>query len=221
MKFIYKHKRALLISLIVALVAIPIIINILLKYVPGNGSNDGWLGFWGSYFGAIFSALIAYAIAYFQIFREQASNRTERVLGELPYFNIGSTNKPFRYNLSAYSSLDEYEFGSAMFCPLVVSTSNMDIPLLNFEINKDDQGWENKGHVFPSSEYGVLDFIYAPSRVDIRCRTIDGIDIFFTYGDGVNGMSAYYDRGKWEWYVSYTSNTEEANKRLKCAYKSA
>ena len=219
MNFVRKHKKVLLICLVVALIGTPITINYLLEYIPGNGSNDGWLGFWGSYFGAIFSALIAYAIAYFQIFREQTSKRDERVLGELPYFNIGETNKPFRYNPANLLSMDQ---GDMMSCPLVVSTSNMDIPLLNFEINKDEQGWENMGHVFPSSEYGVLNFFDAPSRVDIRCRTTDGINIFFTYGKGVNNMSAYYDQGKWKWYVSDTdSNTEEANKRLKCAYKSA
>ncbi|MCP0885906.1 hypothetical protein LB941_00975 [Ligilactobacillus sp. WILCCON 0076] len=41
--------------ILIFLVGIPLIVNIGIGLIPGNGSNDGWLGFWGGYLGAVVS----------------------------------------------------------------------------------------------------------------------------------------------------------------------
>lgn len=43
--------------ILIFLVGIPLIVNIGIGLIPGNGSDDGWLGFWGGYLGAAFTIL--------------------------------------------------------------------------------------------------------------------------------------------------------------------
>ncbi|MCP9358695.1 hypothetical protein KBX49_12170 [Liquorilactobacillus satsumensis] len=42
---------------LVMIIIVPSVINVLMNFVGGNGTNDGWLGFWGGYLGATFTIL--------------------------------------------------------------------------------------------------------------------------------------------------------------------
>lgn len=78
-------------------------------------------------------------------------------------------------------------------------------------------GWNNIGHVFPNKKIidmkiprEVNEAFYKRwdnhddlilDRLDIKCYTVDETEVFFTYGDGINGVHSYLKDNEYYLYV--------------------
>lgn len=184
-----KRKWFAYMLLIILFVVAPIIVEYIWSIPSGKGD---WLSFWGSYLGIIPSGLIAYFVAKYQIDREhefmlKEKDKEYRIMVEeknqeyLPYFNIKNNR-------------------------LVFSSMRENLPIQNVQLafyDKDDQlinndkckDWCNLGHLFPSSYEELPIGSEHYSRLDVLCSLVNGREIFFTYGNNVQGAHFFRKEG--------------------------
>ncbi|MFT8837557.1 hypothetical protein [Liquorilactobacillus satsumensis] len=124
-KFFKKNWRMLsliLIGVFIILVLIPVILEIGITNIPGNGDDGGWLGFWGGYLGTMIGSAIAIGGVYWQVqknveFEKKLSKTQIESEKELAFrsrrpFCIVSYNqkKIYRKQLFYFGSIDDKEF---------------------------------------------------------------------------------------------------------------
>lgn len=195
-----KHFIYILYTLILAIfIIIPLLVEYTWEIPSGRGD---WLGFWGSYLGIIPSGLIAYFVAKYQIDKDHEFSTEEKNREYLPYFNI--KNNAFIFN----SMRDNL--------PIQKAT-------ISFYDNSDNlvNGFgkpESLGHLFPGEYIPITRKAEFYSRIDIKCNLINGNEVFFTYGNGVEGAHFVKEQnGKFKAYVleGNKKSQEIANRRVK------
>lgn len=164
-----------------------VIVPVLVEYVWDIPSGKGdWLSFWGSYLGIIPSGLIAYFVAKYQIDKEHKFMIEEKNREYLPYFNIKNNSLMFS------SMRDNLPVQRAM-----ISFYDKDNKILNSNEEPD-----NLGHILPNVYIPFTRVRRSYPRVDIKCNLVNGNEVFFTYGNGVEGAHFVKEKnGKFKAYV--------------------
>lgn len=176
-------------------VVVPIGIQISQVYFGDQTPHGDWLGFWGSYLGIIPSGLIAYAVAKVQIDQQRKDRDEARKNELLPYFNI---IKLIHGSEARFTSIS-FQF--------IVSSKETSLPVINADIRVFLISESRKhrtqivdiqqGHVFPGTEITVdvpteqiqtEPDAYMIDRIDIKASLVDGRLVFFSWGDGADGV---------------------------------
>lgn len=207
---------------VLILFIIPLILNLLMPVVNfGVGSNDGWLGFWGGYLGSILSGVVAYGIARYQMSQEKEKEYKNRIYDLLPYFNLdggwNSIENEIQYSINLFVSTKENNLP-------ILKTQLIAYFIIEKESNKASNDKKHKyiyidniGHVFPNKKIidmkiprEVNEAFYKRwdnhddlilDRLDIKYYTVDETEVFFTYGDGINGVHSYLKDNEYYLYV--------------------
>lgn len=82
-----KHWKTI-VSVLVLLIASPILVNFMLSFSTPLTFGDDWHGFFGSYFGTILGGLFAYIIARIQIAEQRETERKQRIEAQRSYICI-------------------------------------------------------------------------------------------------------------------------------------
>lgn len=164
-----------------------VVAPIMVEYIWSIPSGKGdWLSFWGSYLGIIPSGLIAYFVAKYQIDKEHEFVIAEKNREYLPYFNI-------KDNKLVFSSMREN---------IPVQWVQIDYYDKENHLLKVSDDSRNLGHIFPGTYIAIPLSSRKYSRIDISCTLVNGRDIFFSYGNGVNGSHFIkQENGKFEPYI--------------------
>ncbi|WP_162596383.1 hypothetical protein [Lacticaseibacillus paracasei] len=207
-----------------------------IKAIMSLASADAWIQFFGSIIGALIGILFAYFNTKRQIKREKESEKEKRERELLPYFNIdslGLVEDSFcpeqcdAQGLCFSKTKWELQLEYATVFSTLVPIQNVDVSLYTRSIGKVSQ--KSLGHIQPGVKVNVLfskqtyESDYAKSnksdslkaweedienklRVDIKCKTALGNDVFFTYGNDINATSYYKNEGKWTLYSGTETN---------------
>lgn len=166
---------------LVILIFIPLILELGITFIPGNGSNDGWLGFWGGYLGATVTVLFSWYNTNYQINIERERQKIAEIEKLLPYINIDKNG--------------------------IIVSSRSDLPFENFDYKLNNDKIKRLGHIFPNKE--SIKLKNEISKLYIRCSTVTGIKIFFCYDQGINGCTCYQYNNEWKWYSGVGSTKAE------------
>ncbi|MGX7048512.1 hypothetical protein RU86_GL000558 [Lactococcus piscium] len=179
--------KKLYILLLFACIVAPLLVEYWLPVPSGKGD---WLSFWGSYLGIIPSGLIAYFVAKYQIDREHKNAKEEQDREYLPYFSI--------------------KVESLFFNSLKESLPIRDLDGILYYKESGEQSVE-KAILFPNEMHGLQKYYANILHVDIACRLLNGLEVFYTNGEGVDGAHfVKWPNGNIEQYVF--EKTEDANK---------
>lgn len=219
-----------------------IILFIFLAWCMPIGSVDAKIESLAAFCGSAISILFAYYNTRYQIELQKKSDDEKKEQSLLPYFNIDSLGlidhsfNPEQCDLQGFCFSEtkwslQLEYATISSTPVPIQ--NVDVSLYTKVMGKVSQ--KSLGHIQSEIKTAVffsrqtyerdyikfcksnpsglwIDDVKNKLRIDIKCKTVLGNDVFFTYGNDVNA-TAYYKRGE-QWILYDGMETDISKARL-------